>query len=119
MTLGTSCSKDTTEYEPLSPLAFVTSSSSRTVFDEISYQFKDQPFYVPTPLGERLQIPVRYVDELRAGSIEELDFPGTFFEMFEGKYTTMGDRSQLHPHITRVNLTANIRESSGRLRSLG
>ncbi|KAK7721476.1 hypothetical protein SLS63_009590 [Diaporthe eres] len=46
-------------------------------------------FYVPSPLGERLMIPVKYLEELKTAPVEEVDFVATFIEMFEGKYTTM------------------------------
>jgi hypothetical protein len=87
-------------------------------------KFKGSPFYVPTPLGERLIIPPKYVEELKGAPIEDVDFVGAFFEventgvirvnqltrlkMFKGKYTTIGSRSQLHPRVTRLQLNQNI-----------
>ncbi|KXH53727.1 cytochrome P450 [Colletotrichum nymphaeae SA-01] len=47
-------------------------------------------FYVPSPLGERLMIPSKYLEELKTAPIDQVDFVATFIEMFEGKYTTMG-----------------------------
>ncbi len=40
-----------------------------------------RPFYIPSPLGERLMIPPKYVEELRNAPIEQVDFVGTFFEV--------------------------------------
>ncbi|KAL9051535.1 MAG: hypothetical protein Q9162_005964 [Coniocarpon cinnabarinum] len=83
-------------------------SNAKVILAHGYEKYRDRPFYVPTPLGERLMIPPQYVDELRSAWIDDVDFLGTFKEMFEGKYTTFGDRSQLHPTITRGPLTQNI-----------
>ncbi|KAJ5674732.1 cytochrome P450 [Penicillium maclennaniae] len=61
-------------------------------------------FYVPSKLGERLMIPVKYLEDLKTAPIKEVDFVATFIEMFEGKYTTMGSRSTLHPRVVRTQL---------------
>lgn len=61
-------------------------------------------FYVPTPLGERLMLPVRYLEDLKTAPIDKVDFVGTFIEMFEGKYTTFGSRSTLHPRTVKGEL---------------
>ena len=55
-------------------------------------------------------LPPSYVDELRSAWVEDVDFIGTFEEMFEGKHTTFGDRSQHHPTVTRGPITQNIRK---------
>ncbi|KAH8760542.1 cytochrome P450 [Diaporthe sp. PMI_573] len=65
-------------------------------------------FYVPSPLGERLMIPVKYLEELKTAPVEEVDFVGTFIEMFEGKYTTMGSRSTLHPRVVKAQLNHHL-----------
>ncbi|KAL9082586.1 MAG: hypothetical protein Q9159_006307 [Coniocarpon cinnabarinum] len=83
-------------------------SNAKVILAHGYEKYRDRPFYVPTPLGERLMIPPQYVDELRSAWMDDVDFLGTFKEMFEGKYTTFGDRSQLHPTITRGPLTQNI-----------
>lgn len=50
-------------------------------------QRADQPqsdggfFYVPSPLGERLMIPVKYLEELKTAPVEEVDFVATFIEV--------------------------------------
>ena len=44
-------------------------------------RYKGLPFYVPSPLGERLMIPARYVEELKTAPVDEVDFVGTFFEV--------------------------------------
>ncbi|KAK2616584.1 hypothetical protein QQS21_000407 [Conoideocrella luteorostrata] len=69
---------------------------------------KGGKFYVPSKLGERLMLPVRYLDELKSAPIHEVDFVATFIEMFEGKYTTMGSRSTLHPRVVRGQLNRNL-----------
>lgn len=72
-------------------------------------------------------IPPKYVEELKGAAMEDVDFVGTFFEvgrfamrraneltsikMFEGKYTTMGSRSQLHPRVTRLQLNQHMGSS--------
>ncbi len=44
-------------------------------------KYKGRPFYVPSPLGERLMIPGEYVEELKTAPVDEVDFVGTFFEV--------------------------------------
>ncbi|KAL6915486.1 hypothetical protein FSST1_006981 [Fusarium sambucinum] len=65
-------------------------------------------FYVPSPLGERLMIPLKYLEELKSAPVEHVDFVGTFIEMFEGKYTTMGSRSTLHPRVIKAQLNQHL-----------
>ncbi|ATY60306.1 cytochrome P450 [Cordyceps militaris] len=65
-------------------------------------------YYVPSKLGERLMLPVKYLEELKSAPIDEVDFVATFIEMFEGKYTTMGSRSTLHPRCVRGQLNRNL-----------
>ncbi|KAF2492607.1 putative cytochrome P450 [Lophium mytilinum] len=67
-------------------------------------KYKGKPFYVPSPLGELLMLPPKYVEELKTAAVDEVDFVGTFFRMFEGKYTTMGSRATLHPRVARLQL---------------
>ncbi|EKG12712.1 Cytochrome P450 [Macrophomina phaseolina MS6] len=40
--------------------------------------------------------------------MDEVDFVGTFIEMFEGKYTTLGNRSRLHPRVVKVQLNRHL-----------
>ncbi|KAL5041783.1 hypothetical protein BDW71DRAFT_217425 [Aspergillus fruticulosus] len=65
-------------------------------------------YYVPSKLGERLMLPTRYLEELKSAPVNEVDFVATFIEMFEGKYTTMGSRSTLHPRVVRGQLNKNL-----------
>ncbi|KAI2601918.1 cytochrome P450 [Hypoxylon sp. NC1633] len=65
-------------------------------------------FYVPSPLGERLMLPVRYLEELKTAPVDKVDFVGTFIEMFEGKYTTFGSRSTLHPRTVKADLNQHL-----------
>ncbi|PKY00091.1 putative cytochrome P450 [Aspergillus campestris IBT 28561] len=65
-------------------------------------------FYVPSKLGERLMLPTKYLEELKSAPMHEVDFVATFIEMFEGKYTTMGSRSTLHPRVVRRELNKNL-----------
>ena len=44
-------------------------------------KYKGRPFYVPSPLGERLMIPGKYVEELKTAPVDEVDFVGTFYEV--------------------------------------
>ncbi|TIC89613.1 Cytochrome P450 monooxygenase paxP [Colletotrichum higginsianum] len=67
-------------------------------------------FYVPSPLGERLMIPTKYLEELKTAPIDHVDFVATFIEMFEGKYTTMGSRSTLHPRVVKGQLNHHLAE---------
>ena len=65
-------------------------------------------FYVPSPLGERLMLPVRYLEDLKTAPVDKVDFVGTFIEMFEGKYTTFGSRSTLHPRTVKADLNHHL-----------
>ncbi|KAJ0168794.1 Ent-kaurene oxidase, partial [Colletotrichum tanaceti] len=65
-------------------------------------------FYVPSPLGERLMIPTKYLEELKTAPVDQVDFVATFTEMFEGKYTTMGSRSTLHPRVVKGQLNHHL-----------
>ncbi|KAF4556517.1 Cytochrome P450-like protein 93 [Elsinoe fawcettii] len=65
-------------------------------------------FYVPSKLGERLMLPTKYLEDLKTAPVDKVDFVATFFEMFEGRYTTMGSRSTLHPRVVRNQLNANL-----------
>ncbi|KAJ2998234.1 hypothetical protein NUW58_g387 [Xylaria curta] len=69
---------------------------------------KGSMFYVPSVLGERLMIPPKYVEELKTAPIDKVDFVATFQEMFEGKYTTMGSRSTLHPRVVKAQLNHHL-----------
>ncbi|KAI8953283.1 putative cytochrome P450 [Xylaria longipes] len=71
-------------------------------------RYKGKPWYVPSPLGERLMLPKQYVEEIKTAPVEDVDFVATFYEMFEGKYTTMGSRSTLHPRVSRNELNQNM-----------
>lgn len=61
-------------------------------------------FYVPTAIGERLILPGRYLEELKSANMQVVDFQGTFLEMFEGAYTTLGTHSRLLPQVVRAQL---------------
>ena len=53
-----------------------------TVFWLSTDQYKSQsPYYVPSPLGERLMIPMKYVEELKNAPVKDVDFVATFFEV--------------------------------------
>lgn len=65
-------------------------------------------FYIPSPLGERLMIPTKYLEELKSAPVDHVDFVATFIEMFEGKYTTMGSRSTLHPRVVKAQLNHHL-----------
>ncbi|EAA63242.1 hypothetical protein AN3274.2 [Aspergillus nidulans FGSC A4] len=65
-------------------------------------------FYVPSPAGERLMIPTKYLDELKNAANEEVDFTASFSEMFEGRYTTIGQKWHLHPDVVKKSLNANL-----------
>lgn len=53
-------------------------------------------------------LPSRYVEELKTAPIHKVDFVATFQEMFEGKYTTMGSRSTLHPRVVKAQLNHHL-----------
>ncbi|KAL3417253.1 cytochrome P450 [Phlyctema vagabunda] len=69
---------------------------------------RDGFFYVPSPLGERLMIPSKHLEDLKTAPADEVDFVATFIEMFEGRYTTMGSRSTLHPRVVKAQLNHNL-----------
>ncbi|TKX26518.1 cytochrome P450-like protein 1 [Elsinoe australis] len=92
----------------------IMKSRNRFVHDAKSmvcdgYQQSDRGmFYVPSHLGERLMLPTKYLEDLKTSPVDKVDFVATFFEMFEGRYTTMGSRSTLHPRVVRNQLNANL-----------
>ncbi|MCJ1263410.1 hypothetical protein MMC22_003280 [Lobaria immixta] len=88
-------------------------TEAQQMFIEGYTKYKGTPFYIPTPGGEMLMIPPKYVEELKTAPIDEIDFVATFFEMFEGKYTTMGSRSTLHPRVAKSQLNQHIGEVVG------
>ena len=49
-------------------------------------QYKDQPFYVPSPVGERLINPSKYVEELKTALVNEVDIVGLFYEVHTSLY---------------------------------
>ena len=49
-------------------------------------QYKDQPFYVPSPVDERLMIPSKYVEELKTALVDEVDIVGPFYEVHTSLY---------------------------------
>jgi hypothetical protein len=53
-------------------------------------------------------IPTKYLDELKNAANEEIDFTASFSEMFEGKYTTIGQKWHLHPNVVKKSLNANL-----------
>ncbi|OCL05915.1 putative cytochrome P450 [Glonium stellatum] len=65
-------------------------------------------FYVPSPAGERLMIPTRYIEELKNSPDDSVDFTGSFLEMFMGRYTTIGMRWHLHPGVVKKSLNSNL-----------
>ncbi|KAI4237689.1 MAG: hypothetical protein LQ352_007923 [Teloschistes flavicans] len=67
-------------------------------------------FYVPSPLGERLMLHPKYIEELKSAPIDKVDFVATFQEMFEGKYTTMGSRSTLHPRVVKAQVNLHLND---------
>lgn len=56
-------------------------TDARRMLREGYEKYKGHPFYVPSPLGERLMIPAKYVEELKTAPVDEVDFVGTFFEV--------------------------------------
>ncbi|KAM7213845.1 Cytochrome P450 [Rhypophila decipiens] len=68
------------------------------------------PFYYPSPspLGDKLMLPVKYLEDLKTAPIKEVDFVGVFRDAFEGKYTGFGSRSPLLPHVVRGPLNKNL-----------
>ena len=85
-------------------------SDAQNVLLEGYAQNKGKPFYVPSPLGERLMIPAKYVEELKTAPKHEIDFMGGFFEMFEHNFTGIGSRSTLHPRTAKLQLNQHMDE---------
>ena len=88
-------------------------SDAQSMLQEGYTQNKGKPFYVPSPLGERLMIPAKYVEELKTAPKEEVDFMGGFFEMFEHNFTGIGSRSTLHPRTAKQQLNQHMDEVLG------
>ena len=93
---------------PAARQRFVTDAQSMLL--EGYSQHKGKPFYVPSPLGERLMIPEKYVEELKTAPKEEVDFMGGFFEMFQHNFTGIGSRSTLHPRTAKQQLNQHMNE---------
>lgn len=81
---------------------------SRDILIEGYRQSRGDFYYVPSPLGERLMVPSWVLNELKTSPVDKVDFVGTFIEMFEGKYTTMGSRSTLHPRVVKAQLNQHL-----------
>lgn len=56
-------------------------TDARNMLREGYEKHKGRPFYVPSPLGERLMIPREYVEELKTAPVQDVDFVGTFYEV--------------------------------------
>lgn len=69
---------------------------------------RGQLYYAPSDRGERLMIPGRYLEELKAAPVEEVDFISTFIMMFDGKYTRVGSRDLMPPRVVRTLLNQNL-----------
>jgi len=67
-------------------------------------------YYIPSPAGERLMIPTRYIEELKNAPDESVDFTGSFLEMFMGDYTTIGRKWHLHPAVVKRDLNSHLAE---------
>ncbi|KAH7322513.1 putative cytochrome P450 [Stachybotrys elegans] len=65
-------------------------------------------FYLPTPSGDRLMLPTKYMEELKNSADELVDFNGSFLEMFSGKQTTIGIKWHLHPAVVKRDLNASL-----------
>ncbi|KAJ4349461.1 uncharacterized protein N0V89_008076 [Didymosphaeria variabile] len=65
-------------------------------------------YYVPGPDCDRLMIPTKYLNELKNAPDDQADFLGSFSEMFEGEYTTIGKRWDLHPRIVKQQLNPSL-----------
>lgn len=53
-------------------------------------------------------IPTKYLDELKNAANNEVDFTASFSEMFEGQYTTIGQKWHLHPNVVKTSLNGNL-----------
>ncbi|KAF2677434.1 putative cytochrome P450 [Lentithecium fluviatile CBS 122367] len=65
-------------------------------------------YYVPGPDHDRLMIPTKYLNELKNAPDDKADFLGSFSEMFEGEYTTIGKRWNLHPRVVKQQLNPSL-----------
>ena len=54
---------------------------AREMLREGYEKYKGRPFCVPSPLGERLLIPGKYVEELKTAPVDKVDSVGTFDEI--------------------------------------
>jgi hypothetical protein len=57
---------------------------STSVYQEVTdhcLQTKDGKFYIPSNLGERLMLPVKYLEDLKNAPVDKVDFVATFFEV--------------------------------------
>lgn len=65
-------------------------------------------FYLPTPAGERLNIPTKYIEELKNAPDDRASFTDSFLEMFMGRYTSIGLKWHLHPNVVKKDLNAAL-----------
>ncbi|KAL8906557.1 MAG: hypothetical protein Q9207_001941 [Kuettlingeria erythrocarpa] len=65
-------------------------------------------FYLPTPGGDRLNIPTKYIEELKNAPDEQVNFTDSFLEMFMGKYTSIGLKWHLHPNVVKKDLNSAL-----------
>ncbi|KAI9878965.1 MAG: hypothetical protein M1830_010019 [Pleopsidium flavum] len=65
-------------------------------------------FYVPALECDRLMIPTKYIEELKNAPDDKADFIQSFVEMFEGEYTTIGKRWDLHPRVVKGSLNPSL-----------
>ncbi|KAI0533246.1 cytochrome P450 [Xylaria digitata] len=105
-------------------LVYVVGGSKKCEIKETSSRFRDdskalildgyrhtdgkEPFYVPSELGPRLILPVRYMEELKSAPIDKVDFVGAVHEMFEYEYTGVVHRSRMIPSTLISHLTPRL-----------
>ncbi|KAL9021135.1 MAG: hypothetical protein Q9185_001674 [Variospora sp. 1 TL-2023] len=65
-------------------------------------------FYLPTPGGDRLNIPTKYIEELKNAPDDRANFTDSFLEMFLGEYTSIGFKWHLHPVVIKKDLNAAL-----------
>ncbi|KAI4201502.1 MAG: hypothetical protein LQ348_001639 [Seirophora lacunosa] len=65
-------------------------------------------FWLPTPGGDRLNIPTKYIEELKNAPDDRANFSDSFLEMFLGQYTTIGFKWHLHPNVIKKDLNAAL-----------
>lgn len=62
-------------------------------------------FYVPSKLGERLMLPVKYLEDLKSAPVHEVDFVATFIEVRRtARICNLDPQTDIYRRCLKVNI---------------